>query len=182
MTGPDERSDLPSDADAATGDEEVDDFTEEDSSGDEETHRGAFGEFAGDSTAFIDRSFRERIVLVGVALPHVDDEDVTANLDELARLVDTAGADEVARFVQRRQSPDPATYVGKGKVSEIRDMAVATDSASSSATRTVASMFEPVSPSGTGKTLRALTSSTCASRFATAARNAATRPAPSQVR
>ncbi len=44
----------------------------------------------------IDRSIRERIVLVAVALPGDDDEAVDASLDELALLVDTAGADEVA--------------------------------------------------------------------------------------
>lgn len=92
-----------------------------------ESHRGAFGEFAGESSALIDRSFRERIVLVGVALPDDRDADVDANLDELARLVDTAGADEVGRFVQRRRAPDPATYVGSGKAEEIRTLAVATD-------------------------------------------------------
>jgi GTP-binding protein HflX len=96
--------------------------------GEEETHRGAFGEFGGETDAFIDRSFRERIVLVGVATPDEDDHEVDANLDELARLVDTAGADEVGRFVQRRRAPDPATYVGKGKAQEIRDLAVSTDS------------------------------------------------------
>src|SRR5215212_1808125 len=52
-------------------------------------------------------------------------------------------------------------------------------SASASAARTVAIMFDPVSPSGTGKTLRALTSSTAASRPAAAARKAPRRPAPS---
>ena len=93
-----------------------------------ESHRGAFGEFGGESGAFIDRSFRERIVLVGVALPGHGEEEVTANLDELSRLVDTAGADEVGRFVQKRTSPDPATYIGKGKAAEVRDLAVAFDS------------------------------------------------------
>src|SRR5262249_47209807 len=57
-----------------------------------------------------------------------------------------------------------------------------TASASASAARTVATMFEPVSPSGTGKTLRALTSSTAASSPAAAARNAPRSPSPSQVR
>src|SRR4029453_5139885 len=47
---------------------------------------------------------------------------------------------------------------------------------------TVASMLEPVSPSGTGKTFRALTSSTWASRLATALRTAARNPSPSQWR
>ena len=101
---------------------------EGESTGEVESHRGAFGEFGGESGAFIDRAFRERIVLVGVALPGHGEEEVSANLDELARLVDTAGADEVGRFVQKRASPDPATYIGKGKAAEVRDLAVATDS------------------------------------------------------
>ncbi|HEX2562532.1 MAG TPA: GTPase HflX, partial [Acidimicrobiales bacterium] len=50
-----------------------------------------------------------------------------ASVDELALLVDTAGADEVARVFQRRQAPDPPTYVGKGKAEELRELAVTTD-------------------------------------------------------
>ncbi len=50
--------------------------------------------------------------------------EVEANLDELARLVDTAGADTVDRVVQRRDKPDPATFVGTGKVSEIHATSV----------------------------------------------------------
>ena len=92
-----------------------------------ETHRGAFGEFGGESTAFIDRTFRERIVLVGLSFPPHDSEALEESLDELGRLIDTAGADEVARVVQRRSRPDPATYIGKGKVTEVRELAVATD-------------------------------------------------------
>lgn len=92
-----------------------------------DSHRGGFGEFAGESSAFIDRSFRERILLVGVALPEHPESEIESNLDELSRLIDTAGADEVGRFLQRRRAPDPATYVGSGKASEIRDLAVATD-------------------------------------------------------
>src|SRR5690606_7314609 len=60
-----------------------------------ETHRGGFGEFGGESGAFIERTFRERIILVGVSFPPYDDEAVEASLDELALLVDTAGADVV---------------------------------------------------------------------------------------
>lgn len=86
-----------------------------------ESHRGAFGEFGGEERAFIDRSFRERIVLVGVALSGGSTELTEAALDELTALVDTAGADAVARVMQRRDSPDPATFVGKGKVLEIRE-------------------------------------------------------------
>ena len=46
-------------------------------------------------------------------------EETEISLDELALLVDTAGADEVARVTQR-DSPDPPTYVGKGKAEELR--------------------------------------------------------------
>lgn len=90
----------------------------------EQTHRGGFGEFSGDgaSVGLIDRAFRERIVLVGVAR---DNDMATANasLDELSLLVDTAGADTVARLCQRRRAPDPATFVGAGKALEISNIA-----------------------------------------------------------
>ncbi|MFP3906352.1 MAG: GTPase HflX [Acidimicrobiales bacterium] len=93
----------------------------------DETHRGAFGEHGGEQGAFIERAFRERIVLVGVTAPGETDDDTEASLDELALLVDTAGADEVARVVQRRGAPDPATYVGKGKAQEILEVAESVD-------------------------------------------------------
>ncbi len=67
----------------------------------------------------IERTFREKIILVGVIFPGLTDEIVEENLDELARLVDSAGADVVGRVVQRRDAPDPATYVGSGKAEEI---------------------------------------------------------------
>ena len=85
-----------------------------------ESHRGAFGDYGGEERAFIDRTFRERIVLVGVTLPDGSSGATDAALDELEALVDTAGADAVARVVQRREAPDPATFVGKGKATEIR--------------------------------------------------------------
>ena len=75
----------------------------------------------------IERTFRERIVLVGVAMPPATSEDEEANLDELAQLVDTAGADAVERVLQRRDAPDPATYVGKGKAEELRGIAQMVD-------------------------------------------------------
>lgn len=65
-------------------------------------------------------TFRERIVLVGVTLDGETDDDTAAGLDELALLVDTAGADPVARIEQRRRAPDPATFIGKGKVDEVK--------------------------------------------------------------
>lgn len=75
----------------------------------------------------IDRTVRERIVLVGVAAPGDDDESVEASLDELSLLVDTAGADEVARLVQRRDAPDHTWYVGKGKAEELAQLCEALD-------------------------------------------------------
>ncbi|MBV8303856.1 MAG: GTPase HflX, partial [Acidimicrobiia bacterium] len=70
--------------------------------------------------SLIERAIRERIVLVGVTIPPVTVEETEAHLDELALLVDTAGADVAARVVQRRPSPDPATYVGQGKAEELQ--------------------------------------------------------------
>jgi GTP-binding protein HflX len=77
--------------------------------------------------SLIERSFREKIALVGVALPPVSVEETEEHLTELALLVNTAGADEVARVIQRRDGPDPATYVGKGKAEELRDLSMAVD-------------------------------------------------------
>ena len=92
-----------------------------------EDHRGAFGDFGGGSGGLIERAFRERIVTVGVTLPPHDDAETERSLDELALLVDTAGADEVARVAQRRRSPDPATYIGAGKAAELRALCDAVD-------------------------------------------------------
>ena len=77
--------------------------------------------------SLIERSFREKIVLVGVTLPPESAEETEASLDELSLLVDTAGADEVGRLVQRRNAPDPPTYLGKGKAEELKELALATD-------------------------------------------------------
>ena len=60
----------------------------------------------------IERTFRERIILVGVVFPGLTTELVDEELDELAQLVDSAGADVVGRVVQRRDAPDAATFVG----------------------------------------------------------------------
>ena len=79
-------------------------------------------------TTLIDRTFREKIVLVGVQFPGVSADDLEHQLDELALLVDTAGADVVARVVQRRDAPDPATFLGSGKVNELREICLAVDS------------------------------------------------------
>jgi GTPase len=75
----------------------------------------------------IDRAIREKIVLVGVTLAPHREHETEASLDELGLLIDTAGADEVGRVLQRRQAPDPATFIGKGKVEELREMCLAVD-------------------------------------------------------
>jgi GTP-binding protein HflX len=78
-------------------------------------------------STLIERSVRERIVIVGVTVPPLHDDDTEASLDELDLLVDTAGADVVDRITQRRQSPDPATFIGKGKVEELKELCLAHD-------------------------------------------------------
>ncbi|HEY1282342.1 MAG TPA: GTPase HflX [Acidimicrobiales bacterium] len=77
--------------------------------------------------SLIERSIREQIVLVGVTVPPRREDDTEASLDELALLVDTAGADEAARVLQRRDAPDPTYFVGKGKAEEIKEVSVAVD-------------------------------------------------------
>jgi len=77
--------------------------------------------------SLIERSFREKIVLVGLTVPPEREEETELHLDELALLVDTAGADEAARVLQRRDHPDPATFVGKGKAQELRELSNSVD-------------------------------------------------------
>ena len=77
--------------------------------------------------ALIERDRRETVVLVGVAIPPVSLEAAEASLDELAALADTAGADAADRVLQQRDSPDPATFVGRGKASELRELSDTVD-------------------------------------------------------
>ncbi|CAN5603761.1 MAG: GTPase HflX [Iamia sp.] len=128
---PDHRDDLPADHGPVDHDvSRVDDPDEGDvvlQPRDEDSHRGAFGDYGGTSGAFIERTFREKILLVGVTLAPATDEDTEASLDELELLVDTAGADVVGRVLQRRTRPEPATYIGTGKVAELKELAEAVD-------------------------------------------------------
>jgi len=70
---------------------------------------------------------RQRALLVGTTAGGRHVEAAEASLDELARLADTAGADAVAVVLQRRDTPDPATYIGSGKAQELRELAEAAD-------------------------------------------------------
>ena len=60
---------------------------------------------------------RERGFVLAVLAQGVDPDDELAELEELAR---TAGVEPVARLVQHRAHPDPRTYVGKGKLDELK--------------------------------------------------------------
>jgi len=79
-------------------------------------------------STLISRGIRERIVLVAVTMPDRTDDETQESLDELAQLIDTAGADEVARITQRRDAPDSAYYIGKGKAEELKELCLALDS------------------------------------------------------
>ena len=63
---------------------------------------------------------QERVILVGVQLS--DGDDTQASLDELQELADTAGAVTVGRIVQNREKPHPGTYLGKGKIEELKEL------------------------------------------------------------
>jgi GTPase len=69
----------------------------------------------------------ETAVLVALQTPGVGSHDVDASLDELELLVDTAGARVAGRVVQRRDRPDVATFLGRGKVDELRRLARSLD-------------------------------------------------------
>ncbi len=79
-------------------------------------------------STLISRGIREKIVLVAVTMSDRTDDETQDSLDELAQLIDTAGADEVARITQRRDAPDSAFYIGKGKVEELKELCLALDS------------------------------------------------------
>ena len=63
---------------------------------------------------------KERVILVGVELP--GEESMEDSLSELSELATTAGAETVGRVIQNREQVHPGTYVGKGKIEEIKDL------------------------------------------------------------
>ncbi|MDF2844175.1 MAG: hflX [Herbinix sp.] len=64
----------------------------------------------------------ERFVLVGVA--SADSDDTVESLDELEELAATAGAVTVGKIIQNRERVHPGTYIGKGKIDEVKALAV----------------------------------------------------------
>jgi GTP-binding protein HflX len=94
--------------------------------------RAALRRVAGLSTELADvseveyRQLRlERVVLVGV-WTEGSAADADASLAELAALAETAGSEVLDGVIQRRDKPDPATYIGSGKAQELRQTVVAT--------------------------------------------------------
>lgn len=62
----------------------------------------------------------ERVLLIGVQLDNQDDTE--SSLEELKDLAATAGAVTVGKLIQARENYHPATYIGKGKLEEVRDL------------------------------------------------------------
>src|SRR5450755_3253207 len=94
----------------------------------EREERAAMRRVAGLSTELQDvteveyRQLRlERVVLVGVWTEGTL-LDAENSLVELARLAETAGSLVLEGLIQRRDRPDPATYIGSGKAKELRDV------------------------------------------------------------
>ncbi|MCI6655608.1 MAG: GTPase HflX [Clostridium sp.] len=65
---------------------------------------------------------KERIIVVGVATSENDDTD--KSLDELIELGQTAGVETVAKVIQNREKIHPGTYIGKGKIEEVRELVI----------------------------------------------------------
>src|ERR1700758_1074275 len=94
--------------------------------------RSALRRVAGLSTELADvseveyRQLRlERVVLVGV-WPEGSAADNRASMAELAALAETAGSQVLDGLIQRRDKPDPSTYIGSGKAAELREVVLAT--------------------------------------------------------
>lgn len=69
----------------------------------------------------ISKETTERTVVVGLITPKQPEVKVNEYLDELEFLADTAGAEVVKRFTQKLDNPNSATFVGKGKLEEIKE-------------------------------------------------------------
>ncbi len=69
----------------------------------------------------ISKETTERAVVVGLITPRQPEGKVNEYLDELEFLADTAGGEVVKRFTQKVDTPNSATFVGKGKLEEIKE-------------------------------------------------------------
>ncbi len=66
----------------------------------------------------------ERAILIGLITPNLQREQVYEYLEELAFLAKTAGAVPVRNFTQKLKHPDNATFLGKGKINEVKDFVI----------------------------------------------------------
>ena len=130
--------DDPDDIDTSAADDFESGYADEDPEDDGTTgdydlaERNALRRVAGLSTELADiseveyRQLRlERVVLVGVWTEGTV-EDAENSMAELALLAETAGSQVLDALYQRRQKPDPATYIGRGKVDGLREIVQAT--------------------------------------------------------
>ena len=69
----------------------------------------------------------EKAILVSIITQDISESECMTSLDELERLADTAGIVSCFRLYQNRTSPEPATYIGKGKLEEVKDIVKAND-------------------------------------------------------
>lgn len=69
---------------------------------------------------FETKQMTERVILVGVSC--YDNDDTEQSLEELCELASTAGAETVGRMIQNREAPHPGTYLGKGKIEELKEL------------------------------------------------------------
>ena len=72
------------------------------------------------SVQLLENSETEKTVLVGLITQHQPEQKSIEYLDELAFLAETAGAEVVKIFLQRAEGPNPKTFVGTGKLAEIK--------------------------------------------------------------
>jgi len=70
---------------------------------------------------------QDKAVLIGIITHDSSESECMISLDELERLADTAGIASLARLYQNRTSPDPGTYIGKGKLEEVKTIIEAND-------------------------------------------------------
>lgn len=96
----------------------------------------------------------ERVVLVGVWTEGTQ-TDAENSLTELAALAETAGSQVLEGLIQRRDRPDPATYIGRGKVDDLGSVVLATAPTRSSAT--VSSLRRSCATSNSGPRSRSST-------------------------
>ena len=75
---------------------------------------------------------RDRVIIAGLSSPRLEEADNASeeSMEELEDLVETAGGETAASVLQNRASPDPRTFIGEGKVEEIKEL-VKTEEATS---------------------------------------------------